>query len=274
MGLVLFGFSCGSPNGPTNPSTPPPPQLSPLRVNGIVRDTVGRAIPDVRVRVVFPDGSDLVATTHADGRFSLADSTPVESKVSLQVSRDGYFPAFATAPNNNEREVTISLTPTDLLGLEGQYTATITAAGSCTELPAVARNRTYVATIQPNPSYKAGFFTTLSGANLVPSYDRFYGNVADAAARFSVYSWDAFAAWLEDQPIIERLDANASVSFMGTAATGEPVRSTASVTATFDGVIAYCSAVKEPRAPTFPLECAAAPVECKSSQHRIQFTRR
>jgi hypothetical protein len=87
-----------------------------------------------------------------------------------------------------------------------------------------------------------------------------------------VYSWDAFNWWLEDQPIIERLPSGGYLAWMGTATT-PVVRSTASVTAAFDGSVSYCATPREPDVTNYPPTCSA-PIECKSDRHQLVLKRR
>jgi len=150
-----------------------------------------------------------------------------------------------------------------------------TAAKSCSgSLPPIALRRTYVATFQPESANKTYFMMPLSGADLFPSYDKMSATVSNDGVRFYVQSWDASNWWLEDDPIIDRLDSSTFVSFDGSA-TIFGLTSTASLTATFDGTIAFCAAAQDPSNKDFPLRCGATDlVECKSSQHQMTLTRR
>jgi len=96
--------------------------------------------------------------------------------------------------------------------------------------------------------------------------------VASDAARFLVYSWDAFNWCGEDQPIIERPATGGYVAWMGTATT-PTVNSIASITAPFDGSVAYCAAPNEPTMTNYPPMCSAV-IECKSDHHQLALTRR
>ena len=90
--------------------------------------------------------------------------------------------------------------------------------------------------------------------------------------RLSIFSWDAFTAWLEDHPIIERVDASAYLAVSGvTTATVSPQRS---IDASFEGEFLYCPGKSEPTTSGFPPTCAVPPVQCRSSQHRIVMTPR
>ena len=112
---------------------------------------------------------------------------------------------------------------------------------------------------------------SLSDVNLYPYYNR-YGRRRGRDVRLAIFSLDAFAAWLEDHPIIERVDASAYLGVSGaTVATVSPQRS---IEASFEGEFLYCPARSEPTASGFPPTCAVPPVQCRSSQHRVVMTPR
>src|SRR5262247_3014043 len=77
-----------------------------------------------------------------------------------------------------------------------------------------------------------------------------------AAPRFYVASVDADRWWGEDDPIFDRLDETTYVSFDGIALSSV-LSSTASIAATLDGTIAYCSASQDPVNKDYPLRCAS-----------------
>jgi hypothetical protein len=273
--VVAFLCSCGNHSTTAPTSTYPPASTkAPLHLSGTVTDNIQR--PLAGAVVTFTQSPGVMTTTGADGTFTLSDATLVDAYVTLQIVKDGYTPAHVTISNKNDRAL-VFMTPVDLLTLDGAYTVTFTAADSCTNLPAAARTRTYVATFQPSPNNspnKTAVVAPLSGADLFPFYDKFSGSVSNDAVRFFVASWDADNWWGDDDPIIDRLDSNTYVSFDGSA-TSPSLPSTASIPATFNGTIAYCAASQDPLHQDWPLTCATgALVECKSSQHRMTLTRR
>jgi carboxypeptidase family protein len=268
--LVFFCIACQgrSTTAPT-PQSSPAATKSALYVSGVVKDNISRPLAGATVSVA--QAARLQTITGADGHFVLEDSTPVDPTLTLQVFRDGYKPV--SIPWSNNRDALLFMTPVDLLNIDGQYTVTITSDESCTQLPAAARSRTYVATFGPWPSNPMGFVAPLSGANLFPSYDKISGVTSNNAVRFFIDSWDANNWWLEDDPIIDRLDQTTYVSFDGIALSSA-LSSTDSIGATLDGTIAYCTASQDPANPNWPLRCPGALVECKSSQHRITLTKK
>ena len=270
VAVGLIGTNCHSTSAPTAPSLAPLTAQFPLHLSGRVTDNISRPLAGALVTIAQPAG--VMTTTDADGSFTLSDPTPVVS-VTLQIVKNGYTPVHATIPNKNDT-VRLFMTPVDLLTLDGAYTVTFTAAGSCTDLPPVARTRTYLARFQPSPDNKTFVVAPLSGADLFPFYNKISATVSNDAAVFYVDSWDADNSWGDDDPIIDRLDSNSYVSFDGQG-TSSILTSTASIAATFNGTIAYCSISQDPAHPDWPLTCAAgALVECKSSQHQMMLTRK
>ena len=270
--LAFLSLDCQG-RSTTAPSTAPSPAAtkSALHLIGRVTDNIQRPLFGVTLTVAEVPGA--LAITGADGSFTLADATLVDTMITLNITKDRYA-SVSLKVRNDRDDALFSMTPIDLLSIDGLYTVTFTADDSCSQLPAAVRSRTYEARFGPWPSNPRGIVAQLSGANLFPSYDKISGNVSDNAARFFIDSWDANNWWLEDDPIFDQLDQTTYVSFDGIALSSG-LSSTASMAATLDGTIAYCSASQDPANPTWPLRCATgALVECKSAQHRMTLTRK
>jgi hypothetical protein len=268
--VLTLAFLCLDCQGRSNTAPSPAVTKAALHIAGRVTDNLGRPLSGAAVTVTEAPGA--LAITGEDGSFTVSDATLVDARVTLNISKARYAPVSVNVTNNHD--ISFVMTPVDLLTVDGQYTVTLTADDGCTQLPAAVRSRTYVATFGPWPPTPGRIVAPLSGANLFPSYDKISGTISDNAARFYIYSWDAFNWWLEDDPIIDRLDQTTYVSFEGSALSSG-LSSTASIAATLDGTIAYCSASQDPANPTWPLRCATgALVECKSSQHRMTLTRK
>jgi Carboxypeptidase regulatory-like domain len=239
-------------------------------IRGRVQDVVSRPIPDARVTIADGPQAGLSTTTNDEGRFAFVPFTTPSEATALRIEKDGYRPATPRWRAPDETLIALqSLTPLDI---EGQYTITFAAAAACSQLPSAVQTRTYTAAISPARENRLNFTSTLAGAEFQHGYDTFFAVVASDAARFYVYSWDAFNWWLEDQPIIERLPSGGYVAWMGTATT-PVVSSTASIAAAFDGSVSYCAAPREPDVMNYPPTCSA-PVECKSDRHQLVLKRR
>jgi hypothetical protein len=240
-----------------------------VTIRGRVQDAVSRPIVDARVTIVDGTQAGLSTTTNDEGRFAFVPFTTRAELTALRVEKDGYTPSNPRwrAPD----DITVLLRSLTSLDIEGQYAITFAAAAECTQLPSAVRSRTFTAAVSRVPD-RLNFTSTLTGAPFQSGYDTFSAVVASDAARFLVYSWDAFNWWGEDQPIIERLPAGGYVTWKGTATT-PAVNSTSSITATFDGSVSYCATAIEPTVTNYPPTCSAV-VECKSDHHQLSLTRR
>ena len=158
-------------------------------------------------------------------------------------------------------------------GPTGDYTVRFVADTSCTQIPAALRTRSYPGRAAAETSgLNSRFMMSLSDRNLYEHYSRYWGVAAGDDVRLVIFSWDAFAAWLEDHPIIERVDASAYLAVSGvTTATVSPQRS---VDASFEGEFQYCPARVEPTMSGYPPTCAVPLAQCRSSQHRVVVTPR
>ena len=267
--LVVAGCSDTS----TSP-TPPPggapftAGLNTFDLTGSVRDSALRPVDGASVEISEGPLAGRMTWTDQSGRFAFTALTPRLDAVVLRISKHGYSPARVALRNHLDNVIT--LTSLELPNLQGDYRLTFMTANSCSQLPPALRARTYRATVRPADS-RTGIIVALAGADVVPGYATFFGNVAHDAARLSIFSWDAFNWWLEDLPIIERLDGSTYVSFMGIASV--PVgRPGTPIAGAFDGAVSYCSSARAPASPSFPPACAVAVHECRSTAHHISLT--
>jgi hypothetical protein len=267
--LAMTAVGCTKSTAPTAATTVPTPASPIFNLHGTVRDSISRPVSDARVELADGPQAGQFATTDMGGQFAFAPFTASAAMVTLRVTRDGYAPATYTVTRQGDSQsAVIFLTSLTRVNPTGEYQFTLTAAAACEALPPAVRTRKYTAVITgPTDS-----LVILSGADLVPNYDTILATPADNAVRFYLYSAYAAAWWLEDDPIVERLDATSYVAFSATATVmpWNPDQSMAAV----DGTIAYCAAAKEASAPQFPPTCLVPPVECKSSSHRLSLARR
>ena len=272
--LVLVATAGCDDSTPTSPTSAP--VLSNFAnttldgIRGQVRDTLGRPVNDARVEVGDGPLSGRTARTGPDGRFLFVATLQSTDIATLRVTKDGFSPATLDWRGRNDFFITLSAL--NLLDLEGLYTITFTAAPVCSQLPPPLRSRSYTGAMRPTGKVFTAFTAELSGADFFPAYDTFWSSVASDAARFQVFSFDAFNWWLEDQPIIERVGPTGFLAFMGTAS-APLVQSPTAITAQFDGDITFCDALTSPARANFPPTCAA-PVACRSDRHQLRFIRR
>ena len=272
--LAVLVVSCDKaqslPTAPSSVTPSSPPVLTTFNLTGTVQDTVLRPIKDARVEIV--DGPLVGQSTATDGTgaFAFVDLTPAAAIVTLRVTKQGYLPA--TTMGRNNAKAYAALIADALIDLSGEYQITFTAANSCGEIPGPLRRRSYAATIERSSIYGPGLVISLNAASLFPHYDSFSGTVAADAIRLFVFSRFAADIWLEDLPIIDRVDSS-FVSFMGTAL-GPSTPGAATASLPFDGTIAYCPSAADPLRGDFPLQCAVPLIECRSNQHQVTLTRR
>ena len=179
---------------------------------------------------------------------------------------------MATAPS--------PLPPTSVATPPSEYMLTVTADGSCADLPNEARTRTYGATVTPNTSwhYPANSNIHFDVWARGPFLDGF-----TSSDRIVMAVADRITFWLGNlrgQPaLVERLSANTYVAFGG-GASASVGQSASSIVAAFDGFIDYCVMKSATELPVEGLLYNCAPgralarTRCESNNHRLTLTRR
>jgi len=265
--IAIITAGCGA--TPTSPTGTLTNADRTVTIRGRVQDSISRPLVDARVTIVDGPRAGLSTTTNDDGRFAFVSFTTRADLTALRVEKDGYTPSNPRW--HSPEDLTVLLQSVMRLDIQGQYAITFAAAPECTQLPSEVRSRTFTAAVSPIPD-RPRFTSTLTGARFQSGYDTFSAIVASDAARFLVYSFDAFNWWGEDQPIIERLPAGGYVTWMGTATT-PVVNSTSSITAPFAGSVSYCATPIEPTMTNYPPTCSAI-VQCQSDHHQLVLKRR
>lgn len=272
LALALLATGCQGRSSPTSPSSTSAP--SAISITGIVRDLLQRPIRDARVEVVEGPSSGIAAITDVQGQFSL-NATASNERVGVMVSKDGYS---SESLRLRSGQSVVYLKDLTVANLEGRQTIVFVADASCTQLPIALRGRTYTATVTQSTSTGASlaapsiFVSELSGADFYQGFEKLSITAARDAVRFSVFSWDAYNWWLEDDPIIERVTPTSHFSVSGTA-TAALSSGQSTITAAFDGTMSFCSESKPGAQTQWPPTCAVPPVECKSANHRLTMTR-
>ena len=248
-------------------------QPFPFTITGLVRDVLQRPIRDARIEVAEGPSVGLAAVSDAQGLFSIA-ATASTDRVALIVSKEGYDSATVRP---RAGQTVIVLRDTAVANLEGRATIVLTAAASCTQLPASLRTRSYTAVVMPSTgamlAAPSTFVSELNGADFYQGYSKMSLTAAHDAVRFNVFSWDAFNWWLEDLPITERVTPTSHFSVSGTAtATVSSGQST--ITTGVDGTFSFCAESKPGAQPQWPPTCAVPQVECTSSHHLLTMIRR
>lgn len=249
-----------------------------MQLQGFVTDTAYRPLAGARIEAV--DGATAGASTvaGADGRFTLSGVFSATTR--FRASVDGHEPrtqswscSVAEYPGSNNARPWLGfylsvLEPT--VDVAGDYRLTFIADRDCTDLPEVARTRSYRATVTARPvdgrSTVPGFDLKADGAEFLDSLDGF--TIGAAGARLSLWLNDR-----HDPPIVEDLGGNTYLAFSGTAAATVGRDGNVAIDTAFDGWIEYIvlpSALGRwywPQAP--PLSKAT----CDSGNHRLTLTR-
>ena len=174
----------------------------------------------------------------------------------------------APTPTTPSTPVATAPTQQEITSLSGDYTVTVTAAPTCTNLPEPIRTRKYKGSVQAL-SNTGAFAMALTEANLEAEQSMVSGNVNKKTLTLYVSSYEGMNRY-ENWPLVERLSNGGSISFMGQAE-GVLGGQDQAISTVFNGVIGYCPAVNNA---FFPIGCAVPPVECGSTQHLVKLERR
>jgi hypothetical protein len=264
LGLSLLAGACGSsPSAPASPTAPTAPiQYS---LSGFVSDTAFRPIPSVTIEVVEGSGAGVRAVTDERGQFQLPGSW--SGGIVLRASKDGYRPRTQTYETKYAGPQSVGFTlelDAPSPDISGTYTLTFVADSACTELPAVARSRTYTATIKPS-SFSASanqYVVALSGATFYPSNanDSLGIGIAGTYGRVTTFDYGIGVA--------EELAPSTYVHIWGVA---DVSVQGATISGPLSGGFEYCQG--SGLGPGF-YRCGAKPVVCERPLHRITLTRR
>lgn len=274
--VAAVAIGCGgesvqptSPSPSLSPTSAPP---LPVTVTGVVRDVLQRPIRDARIEVTEGASTGLAATSDALGQFSITAIVSGD-RIAVIASKDGYE---TQTMRLRAGQTLVVLRDVAVANLEGRATIVFTADASCTQLPASLRTRSYTAVVTASTGAVMGsagtFIGELNGPDLYQGYSKMWLTAAHDAARFNVFSWDAFNWWLEDQPIIERVTPTSHVSVSG-AATAAVSSGPSTITTALDGTFAYCAQSQPGAQPLWPPTCAVPLVECTSAHHQLTMIR-
>ena len=188
--LVFFFIGCGDSSSTTRPTPIPAPPQEAFSLSGSVADTAYRSLGDARVEIIAGSGAGTFTRTDSRGRFLMPGT--FSDTVTIRALREGYLPETTTVPPPNRPippvssgevrrwDVYLSLQPDGpSANLAGAYTLTLSADSACTNLPEVARTRTYTAMIVPG-FRPTPFVGRLSDARIVPSLFSPYFEIAVA----------------------------------------------------------------------------------------------
>lgn len=247
-------------------------------LRGFVLDTAFRALAGARIEVVDGPGAGVSAIADADGQFVLQGT--FDAATQFRAIIEGH--ETKTQPWNCSVAVCLGATnaqpwlgfyltvlePT--VNIAGDYTLTFTADSACTDLPDIARSRSYRVAVTAQPS--AGR-STIPGFDLKVNGARFIGSlggfpIGAAGARLSF--------WLHgrhDPALVEDLGGNTYLGFSGTAGATVTNAGASTITAAFDGWIEHVVLRSPLGLWYYPLPSAVSQATCDSSSNRITLTR-
>ena len=274
---TLLSFACGSePTSPSSslqlPTGPPlPPGVPigpPLTMHGEVWDTTNLPISGAQVQVAAPSRGPVVVTD-GNGQFSMP--WPFSGTVTVRVSKEGFHARERTVPEPGAPRYPVSL-GFELEAIDapvivaGMYDVIFTAANECTQLPPVARQRTYRAQVYPNGR---GRFSAMV-LNIEPIYNTVFhsevrGEPPQTLRVDVVTEPDANPAI----GIVERIQSDLILEVIGSAEL--PIGAQTAATA-FDGTFALCPAEAVVSYDT-AYRCPVQPTTCRSANHRFAWTR-
>jgi len=274
------GASSAVPTAPSASATQPPAAAlsSSLQLRGFINDTAFRPLAGARVEVLDGPNAGTTVFSGDDGQVVLTGFFDASTR--FRASKDGH--ESRTQPWNCSVAVCLGATgaqpwlgfylsvPEPTVNIAGDYRLTFTADSTCTDLPEIARSRSYRVSVTAQPlgdrSTVPGYDVAVVGASMLGTLTGFPIGVAG----------NHLSLWLHgrhDPAIVEHLGDNTYLAFSGSAEATGVATGASTITTAFDGWI-------EQVALTVPLVRWYLPVPqplststCASSHHRLTFTR-
>jgi hypothetical protein len=264
--VLIFCWGCNGASSVVEP-TPVPfgGTSSGFSLNGFVKDTAFRDLTGARIEIIEGSGTGTSVRTDAQGRFFMPG--PFSDTITVRASHEAHIATTkVVSPRVGSAAVTVyfwleSTMPT--VDIAGQYLLTLAADVACTQLPDVARTRSYMATVARSPvnsphEYRA----LLSGAAFFPSFfsSSFFMGVAGDFVRAEI-DFDGIG-------ITEEIAPSTYVSIVGWA---DAPATPSSISGPLGCWFEYCasSAPASGSLYRFPV----TPISCKSSNHRFSLVR-
>ena len=283
---AMFLAGCSSsgspmPTGPSAVGVEPPVAVTqnlPVGLRGWVMDTAYRPLAGARIEVLDGASAGMTATSGDDGQFVLNGFFDPATR--FRASMNGHETriqpwncsvAVCLGPNNAQPWLWFSLSvfePT--VNIAGDYTLTFTADSACTDLPDLARARSYRVTVTAQPlagrPSVPGFDVRVTGVSLVGTLTGFPIGAAGNRLTFGLHG-------RHDPAIVEDLGANTYLAFSGGAEATVGPAGISTLTATFDGWIEHVALTTPLVQWYFPLPAATSKSTCDSSSNRLTLTR-
>jgi len=218
-------------------------------------------ISGAEVQVLTGPRAGPIVASDRYGQYAITAS----DYATVKVSKDGFHESERSVPASASAPVVFlnfALQSIDIpVVIAAIYDMTLTAANDCTQLPGVARQRTYRAKLDPSGT---GWFT----ANFLDG-DFPYGSYFTSEVRLEpprTLRVHFMRDWVSDG-IVERIGPDMLLEIIGTI---DLPLGTQSATATFNGVFAFCAA---PAPNQHWYQCPIQPVTCQSADHSLAWVR-
>ena len=275
IAAVVTGVACNDSSQPmpTGPSSRG--EGDSVTVAGTVSDAAWRPLAGARIDVVSGPGAGLSTTTNGAGGFTVVGAFGAGSQ--FRATFDGHVAATLAFPPRCDDcspahwihfYLASTDTPVDIAGL---YELTFFADSTCVALPAVARSRTYRATITPSSRegdpLRSRFDVLVTDPGLLAQYDRFTIGVVGQHLTTDIGDWGHGGAGL-----VEPIGANTYVTLGGefTATVGNR----AFIEGPMFGSVDYCGLSKEwQQRASCGDDAAATHATCLSKNHRLSLRR-
>jgi hypothetical protein len=214
---------------------------------------VYRRVPNVRIDVISGPQVGTVTFSDDSGNFVIEPKLSAASQV--RASKPGYVESVEFVGGSGATvELKFVLSSANApLDWRGTYDVTMTVDTTCTELPEIARRRTYTVTVGRTVVFSGARFGSAGGLDWNTMYLTQFDDYVDM--------------WAQDPPLVELLPDNAFFMLYGGAA-GTVTREGADLN--MYGGVSYCPKLSE--GPN--LSCAVTPTTCVSNRHRMTMTRR
>jgi hypothetical protein len=271
--VALLAMACGdaatSPTWPSSPATPtvPPPVIS-FTIRGEVRDTRNLPISSAQVQVVSGIRTGTAVETDEDGRFVLPGT--FSGIVTLRASKEGFHVREKTVPPPDAPTPPVAIVVRiDLEAIDtpiaGTYHLTFAAANECTQLPDIARRRTYRSQLDPVDN---GWSIAWLHGDFLEYYSTFYAAVRrEPPYTLQLYIYQPYS--VPATGIVERIGPRMLLEIRGSAELPLGARD---VSVAFDGTFAFCEADLT-SSEEAQYRCPVQPVECYSTNHRLTWVR-
>ena len=273
LSLAVLAASCGERGGELLPASPtavsetitmPTAFAGTTTIQGFVTDTAFRALPGARVEVLSGDTAGVTAVADTDGWVKLTGvftkTTLFRATADLHDARTQSWNCSVAVCGGGGANPWLGFRLNPLVApvdIAGTYTMTIVADAACVDIPLELRMRTYHATVSAQPlddrPAAAAFDLNVSDDSMIGLYRGFTIGVAGTRLGLGMHGG-------HDPVIVERIEANESISVSGFAVATVAGSQPSEIRAALDGWIEY----RSPRGATF---------NCSSTAHQIILKR-